>query len=303
MQLHQAISQFLTHEKIGRQHSPRTLKNYTHYLQRFADFAGANLPLAKLTLETVHNFRVHLYDFCNPKTGQQLSSKTQTYHLIALRALLRFCAKNDLDTLSPEKIDLPKSPAREVDFLTLAEIERIFAVPNLEKPTGLRDRALLETLFATGLRVSEIASLDRRQLDFHTREFHVRGKGQKVRPVFLTPRAAEWLEKYLKMRTDNLAPLFINFAGGKQASIEDNEKRRLSPTSIQAIVRKCARHAGLSKKVTPHTLRHSFATNLLHNGADMRAVQELLGHASITTTQVYTHVTSERLKEAHDKFS
>ncbi|MCX6807468.1 MAG: tyrosine-type recombinase/integrase [Patescibacteria group bacterium] len=321
MRLSEAIQKFLEYEKIGRQHSLRTLKNYTHYLNRFAKFADSNIDTENITLDLIHNYRLWLYDYPSSnknkiatsdsqnKTRKRknnekpLSEKTQMYHLIALRALLRFLAKNDILSLSPEKIDLPKTPGREVSFLTIEELERIFATPNLEMQTGLRDRALLEVLFSTGLRVSELAALNRDQIDFKTREFHVRGKGNKVRPIFLTQRSIEWLERYLEAREDNFAPLFINFQRSKKASLLDESRRRLSTTSIESIVRRCAMLAGLAKKVTPHTLRHSFATNLLQNGADIRAVQELLGHASITTTQVYTHVTSKRLKEVHERFS
>ena len=216
-----------------------------------------------------------------------------------MRAFLKYLTKNDIKTLAPEKIELSKIPKRSVEVLSREELERIFkAVDRLDK-AGLRDIAILETLYSTGLRVSELASLNRNQVDLKRREFMVRGKGAKPRIIFLSEKAAQAITKYLKSREDNFDPLFINNMKG---DITDHEKKRLSTVSIEAIVRKYARKAGVVKKVTPHTLRHSYATELLINGADIRSVQEMLGHSSITTTQIYTHVTNKKLKEIHDKY-
>jgi len=290
------ITEFLENAEIVKNQSRKTVENYTHYLKRFSDFAG-DISVDKITQELVQKYQLHLN-----RLGE-LSKKTQNYHIIALRAFLKFLIKNDHKTLPPEKIDLAKIPERTVDFLGREEIERLFETVDLKSKKGLRDRAILETLYSTGLRVSELSSLDRKQVDLRRREFMVRGKGRKPRIVFLSDRCVRWLEDYLKTRTDNFEPLFINYgrarAGGE---IGLDEKKRLTPYTIQEMVRRTALMAGIAKKVTPHVIRHSFATELLTNGADIRAVQEMLGHASITTTQIYTHVTNQRLKEVHRKF-
>jgi site-specific recombinase XerD len=301
MPLSEHLSAFLEFLEIGKNQSRKTLENYNHYLKRFTNFSG-EIESQDITLDLIQKFRLHLNRLADPRTKQTLSKKTQSYHLIALRAFLKYLAKNDIPSLAPEKIDLPKIPKRTVEFLTREEVERLLEVI---PPTALgqRDRAIVELLFSTGLRVAELVSLNRAQVDLKHREFMVRGKGNKPRIVFVSLRAVSYVEAWLKLRTDNFVPLFLNFGRSRdKGEIGTGEKRRLTAWSIAALVRKYARLAGIIKKVTPHTLRHSFATDLLFNGADIRSVQELLGHASITTTQVYTHVTDAKLREVHEKY-
>ena len=302
MKLKETISKFLEHAEVAKNQSSKTLENYAHYLGRFFEWAGEITP-KQITLEKVQDFRLYLNRLKNKKGRQLLSVKTQNYHIIALRAFLKFCIKNDIETLAPEKIDLSKIPERTVEYLSREELDRLFEVVDLGKIQGMRDAAILETLYSTGLRVSELTSLNRDQVDLDRCEFMVRGKGKKPRIVFLSDRAVKAIEKYLALRDDNFNPLFLNYRHSKQAEdITLGEKRRLSNVMVQYLVRKYARRAGIIKKVTPHILRHSFATELLINGADIRSVQEMLGHASITTTQIYTHLTNKRLKEVHEKF-
>lgn len=316
------ITRFLEHAEIGKNQSPKTIQNYHHYLGRFlkwmergggAERAGAGPQ--DITLETIHEYRLFLNRYKDDR-GRTLGQKTQNYHLIALRAFLKYLSKNDIPSLAPEKVELGKTPQRTVEFLTMEELDRLFEAIDLSHSTGLRDRAILETLFSTGLRVSELANLNREQVDLKRREFMVRGKGRKPRIVFVSERCAGWLERYLKSREDNWKPLFTNTRRMRQApkvkrgvkiddsveSLNFHEKRRLTTVSIENVVRKAARMAGLIKKVSPHSIRHSFATNLLFRGADLRSVQDMLGHASITTTQIYTHLTNKHLREVHEKF-
>jgi site-specific recombinase XerD len=333
------IRKFLEHVEVGKNQSNKTIENYMHYLGRFLEWFGDKSPGA-ISLDDIHNYRLFLNRY-KDKRGRTLGVKTQNYHIIALRAFLKFLIKNDIATLAPEKIDLQKIPARTVEYLSREELERLFAAVGTGKIQDLRDRAILETLYSTGLRVSELASLNRAQVDLKRREFMVRGKGKKPRIVFLSERAVKFIQEYLKEREDNFEPLFMNHGrtrgdvqrteaviqkgdavtGDTKASLREKslytnqkfvkhsdlgilggEKRRLTTVSIEGMVRKIAMKAGIIKKVTPHILRHSFATELLVNGADIRSVQEMLGHSSITTTQIYTHVTNQRLKEVHDKF-
>lgn len=309
------IEKFLEHAEIAKNQSDRTIINYRHYLGRFTEFiekksTGQNssekFNLENLTLETVQNFRLHLNRLKNERE-KTLSIKTQNYHIIALRAFLKYLVKQDVPTLAPEKIELSKIQARSVEFLKREELDRLFDAANTAN-TGdlrsLRDRAILETLYSTGLRVSELAGLNRKQVDLIRREFMVRGKGKKPRIVFLSRAAVKHLKNYLEKRQDNFEPVFLSHHSQKPKALDMTlgEHRRLSTVSIERIVRMYALRAGLIKRVTAHTLRHSFATELLINGADIRSVQEMLGHASITTTQVYTHITNQRLREVHEKF-
>lgn len=295
------ITRFLEHLEIGKNKSPKTLENYHHYLQRFSDFFGSR-GMDRLSLDDVHAYQLFLNRYADER-GRSLGVKTQNYHLIALRAFLKYLARQDLPSLSPEKVDLKKIPERIVDFLTRQEVDRLFSVIDLSKRGGLRDRAIVETFYSTGLRVSELVHLNRSQVDLEQREFTVRGKGGKPRIVFLSKRCVHWLRLYLADRADVWEPLFISFSRNRQdEDLGLGEKRRLTAYSIEEMVRRLGRLAGLGKKVTPHVLRHSFATELLHNGADIRSVQEMLGHASITTTQIYTHSTNARLREVHERF-
>lgn len=292
------INDFLQHCEIVQNRSPKTLENYRHYLKRFEDFLSEPLKPKDLTLQKVQNYRIYLNRFLDKK-GRSINIKTQNYHVIALRAFLKYLTKNDIKTLAPEKIELSKIEKRTVEVLSREEIDRLFKAVDQTKKAALRDTAILETLYSTGLRVSELSSLNRDQVDLKRREFMVRGKGRKPRIVFLSKRAAESIESYMKTRQDHFKPLFINSI---KAKILDDDKKRLTTVSIESLVRKYSLRAGIIKKVTPHTLRHSYATELLINGADIRSVQEMLGHSSITTTQIYTHITDKKLKEIHDKF-
>jgi len=313
------IKQFLTYCEVTKNQSPKTIENYSHYLGRFQEFlkgkgkeivgdgvgaeVGAGVKPKDLSLKLVDEYRLYLNRF-RDSGGVGLSVKTQNYHIIALRAFLKYLIKNDVETLAPEKIELSKIPERTVEVLSREELTRLFNEVESGSAAGARDLAILETLYSTGLRVSELARLNRDQIDFGRREFMVRGKGRKPRIVFLSEKAAGIIKNYLEKRTDNFEPLFVSFpriSAKRQTDILIGGKR-LSTVSIEAIVSKYARRAGIIKKVTPHTLRHSFATELLVNGADIRSVQELLGHASITTTQIYTHVTNKALREVHERF-
>lgn len=298
------IEQFLTHVEVEKNQSRKTLENYRHYLLRFSNWVG-NIDPASIDLSLVQKYRLHLNRLENrkSKTDMMLTAKTQNYHMIALRSFLKYLARNDIKSLAPEKISLSKIPERTVEFLSEDEVKRVFQAIDVSKKMGLRDFALMETLFSTGLRVSELTSLNLEQVDLERREFMVRGKGRKPRIVFLSDKAARCIKQYLNTRSDNCKPLFLSHSPNrKNVGILDEEKLRLSERSVQNIVKKYSLLAGIIKKVTPHTLRHSFATGLLMNGADIRSVQEMLGHASITTTQIYTHITNKHLKEIHDKF-
>ena len=304
MQFQTAIHDFLRACRVSKNQSPKTLVNYQHYLQRAQKFFGAEKSVQDIKFADVQDFLFFLSEL--KVKGQLLSAKTRGYHAIALRALLKFLAKKDISCLAAEKIEIPKTQKRLVEFLTPAELTRLFAAVGAKTLRDLRDAAILETLYSTGLRVSELVSLDRQQVDLRRREFAVTGKGRKTRIVFLTPLAAEKLQHYFARRLDNLPAVFLAH-GRTQKKVAAEitggpNTKRLSAWSVAALVRQYALKAGLIKHVTPHTLRHSFATTLLTNGADLRSVQELLGHSSITTTQVYTHVTNQRLKEVHAKF-
>jgi site-specific recombinase XerD len=292
------LRKFLEYCEVTKNQSAKTLENYRHYLKRFQDFLAQDISPREIDLTTIDKYRLYLNRFIDER-GNQLGIKTQNYHVIALRAFLKYLTKNDVKTLAPEKVELSKIPKRSVEFLTREELDRLFNAVDLAKNAGRRDLAILETLYSTGLRVSELRSLNRDQVDLKRREFMVRGKGKKPRIVFLSKHAAELIKIYIALRDDNHKPLFIN---SRKGDILDDEARRLSTVSIQAIVRKYSRKAGIIKKVTPHTLRHSYATELLMNGADIRSVQEMLGHSSITTTQIYTHITDKKLREVHEKF-
>jgi site-specific recombinase XerD len=298
------ISDFLEYLVIEKSRSPLTIRQYKHYLSRFHSWAAkSNQPLkpANINQELVRQYRLYLARLRN-QNGMPLKRITQTYHIIALRAFLRYLlVQRDIRTLSPDKIELPKQSTRSVSFLSSEQLERLLNSPKISNKIGLRDKAILEMLFSTGLRVSELTSLNRDHMDLERREFSVRGKGDKPRVVFLSDTAAHWLERYLQTRQDQFKPLFIRYSGTPDNK-KDGEKMRLTARSIQRIVEKYAKRCGLPMEVTPHTLRHSFATDLLIGGADLRSVQEMLGHESIRTTQVYTHVTNKHLKEVHQAF-
>lgn len=290
---------FLEYLEIEQNRSQKTISNYDHYLTRLLDYAG-DIQVKDIDAELVRKWRLWL-NRLGTNTSDELQKTTQNYHLIALRSFLKYCAKRDIPALSADKIELARTTRKQVTFLTPEEVERLFDVCNLGTLAGLRDRAILELLFSSGLRVSELVSLDKDHINLKRREFMVRGKGQKDRPIFISPEAALWIQKYLDMRKDNVKPLFLRYSGQKKVDTSGNF-HRLTARSVQRMVAKNALLAGITKHVSPHTLRHSFATDLLMNGADLRSVQAMLGHSNIATTQIYTHVTDPHLKAVHEKF-
>ena len=299
MQYDQAVSQFLEYMELEQNRSSKTIANYSHYLTRLSDFAG-DIKLSDVDAEMVRKWRLWL-NRLGTNNSDELGKVTQNYHLIALRSILRYCAKRGLPALAPDKIELARTTRPQVTFLNPEELERLAAEPKIETLAGVRDRAIIELLFSSGLRVSELVGLDRDHINLTRREFMVRGKGQKDRPIFISAESAGWIDKYLKLRQDNAKPLFIRYSGTKKTDNSGNFSR-LTARSIQRMVARYARLAGITKHVSPHTLRHSFATDLLMNGADLRSVQAMLGHSNIATTQIYTHVTDPHLKAVHEKF-
>lgn len=299
MKFAKAKTDFLEYLEIEQNRSQKTIANYDHYLTRLIDYAG-DIKVTDVDAELVRKWRLWL-NRLGTNVSDELQKTTQNYHLIALRSFLKFCAKRDIPALAPEKIELAKTTRKQVTFLNPEEVERLFDQPNIETVNGLRDRAILELLFSSGLRVSELVGLDREHINLKRREFTVRGKGQKDRPIFISEAAADWIERYINKRTDNVKPLFIRYSGTKQVDLSGNY-HRLTARSVQRMVSRYALLAGITKHVSPHTLRHSFATDLLMNGADLRSVQALLGHSNISTTQIYTHVTDPHLKQVHETF-
>ncbi len=299
MTIKELKSQFLEYLEIEKNRSPKTIENYNHYLTRFISFAKVENP-RDITEEAVRKYRLTL-NRTTDERGKPLKKVTQNYHVIALRSFLKYLAKRDIRTVPAEKIELGKQEEREVVFLEPPELERFLRAPQGASLSNLRDRAILETLFSTGLRVSELCSLDQDDIDLKRGEFSVRGKGSKIRMVFLSEQSKAAIASYLDKRQDADEALFIRVPRGER--FEKYEELRLTPRSIQRIIKKYAIAAGIvGKKVSPHSLRHSFATDLLRNGADIRSVQALLGHSSVTTTQIYTHVTDKQLREVHAKF-
>jgi len=299
MYISELLLDFIEHLEVEGGRSAHTAENYTLYLERFVEFTN-DIPVDKITSEIIRKYRLWLNRYKN-NNGDDLSTITQSYHLIALRGFLNYLSKRDIASLSPEKIELPKVSRRQVTFLHYDEVEQILAQINTDSPVGLRDRAVIELLFSSGLRVSELVNLNRDHVNTKRREFVVRGKGEKDRPVFISETAAAHVDNYLKTRADSLQPLFISYSRNSEVS-NSGDYRRLGARSIQRIINKYTRLAGITKHVSPHTMRHSFATDLLMNGADIRSVQAMLGHSSISTTQVYTHVTDQHLREVHEKF-
>ena len=294
------ITDFLEYLELERNTSQLTIKNYDHYLKRFLEFAG-DIDPKNIDLNTVRKYRLFLSRFTDPKTKKGLKRVTQNYFMIALRAFLRYLARVDIETLSPEKVELGDPEPRPLKILDDAHLKQLLDAPDVTKKDGIRDRAILETLFSTGLRVSELASLNRDTINLNRKEFGIIGKGGKERVVFISDSAADWLQKYLDVRKDSFKPLFIRFQGRIDPS-DNGQSMRLSPRSIERAVEKYVKNLRLPVKATPHTLRESFATDLLINGADIRSVQEMLGHSNISTTQIYTHVTNKHLKDVHKSF-
>ncbi|KKS03961.1 MAG: Tyrosine recombinase XerC [Candidatus Curtissbacteria bacterium GW2011_GWA2_41_24] len=290
--------------EIERNLSPLTIRDYRHYLNHFADWSKNHSPILRpqdITVELIRKYRVYLAHYNSPNGQLPLKKVTQNYYVIALRSFLKYLIRKDLPVISPDKIELPKTESRSLKFLDRDQVDRLLVQPNVSSERGIRDKVIMEMLFSTGLRVSELCRLNRDQVNLERGEFGVVGKGQRLRVVFLSDRAKIWLEKYLARRTDSFKPLFIRYAGN-QEPVVNGEKMRLTPRSVQRIIDKYVRKARLPVKATPHVLRHSFATDLLMNGADLRSVQELLGHKNVSTTQIYTHVTNQQLRDVHKAF-
>lgn len=293
------ILDFIEHLEVEGGRSAKTAENYKLYLERFIEYTN-DIEVDKITPEVIRKYRLWLNRYENSHKDT-LSTLTQAYHLIALRRFLGYLSQRDIPSLAPNKIILPKTNRRQVTFLHYDEVKRLIDAVETSSESGLRDRAIIELLFSSGLRVSELVNLNRDHVNTKRREFMVRGKGQKDRPVFISQAAADWVTRYLEERQDTLPPLFLSYS---KNAVSDNsgDYRRLTARSIQRMVSKYARLAGITKHVSPHTMRHSFATDLLMNGADLRSVQNMLGHSNISTTQVYTHVTDEHLREVYEKF-
>ena len=294
------IIDFLEYLELERNASQRTIKNYDHYLRRFLEFSG-DIDPKDISLESVRRYRLYLSRYRDSGSNEPLKRRTQNYFLIALRAFLRYLGRMDINSLSAEKVELGEEDPSPLKVLDDEGLSKLLAAPDTSTKDGLRNKAILELLFSTGLRVSELASLDRDQINLQRREFGVVGKGGKERVVFISDDAAKWLDSYLMTRHDSFKPLFIRYQGRVDPS-EDGANMRLTSRSIERIVEKYVKGLGLAVKATPHTLRHSFATDLLMNGADIRSVQEMLGHSNISTTQIYTHVTNKHLKDVHKAF-
>lgn len=297
------INQFLEYCELDKNLSRLSIRMYRYYLETFNNWLLKNvgeISPEKLTPEMIRNYRLYLSRYVNPVKGP-LKRNTQLYFLIAVRALLHYFALKGIKSMPADQIELGKTTDRTIKFLDRDHLDRLLNAPEISTPDGLRDKAILETLFSTGLRVSELVKLNRDQINFKQREFGVIGKGGKARVVFLSQASADWLTRYLKERADSFKPLFIRYSGNE--SPENNgEKMRLTTRSVERIVDKYAKKIKLPIKISPHSLRHSFATDLLINGADLRSVQEMLGHKNIGTTQIYTHVTNKQLREVHEAF-
>ena len=297
------IDDFLEYLSVERNASKLTIRDYRHYLETFGLWLATTFPgkqLKDLELANVRKYRSFLTNKTDQK-GIPIKRVTQNYYVIALRSFLKFLIKNDYPTLEPTKIDLPKTESRSLKFLDREQIDRLVTAPDTSEESGVRDRAILELLFSTGLRVSELCKLNHEQVNIERREFGVIGKGGRARVVFISDRAAQWVGNYLAVRTDTYKPLFIRYSG-KEDYTDKGEKMRLTPRSVERMVKKYVRAARIPVDATVHTLRHSFATDLLTNGADLRSVQEMLGHKNIATTQIYTHVTNKQLRDIHKTF-
>ncbi len=307
MDIYDLINDFLEHLEVESGRSKKTIDNYRLYLERFVEISlevlGKNeMGPQDITKELLRKYRIKLNRYGTDNGNEDLKTITQTYHLIALRGFLKYLARRDIKSLDPSLVELPHVVRKQVTFLHFDEVEDMLEEIDLSTESGLRDRAIIELLYSGGLRVSELVGLNRDSINLDRREFVVRGKGSKDRPIFISQSAADRVRDYLDARTDSLPALFLNNSRHKQTVDTSGNYRRITARSIERIVEKYARLAGITKHVSPHTLRHSFATDLLMNGADIRSVQSMLGHADISTTQIYTHVTDMHLKEIHDRF-
>ena len=300
------VEDFLEALEIESGRSKKTIENYRLYLYRFVEIAteilDRDLKPVDITPDLLRKYRLKLNRYESPNGDENLAIITQSYHLIALRGFLKYLAKRDIKSLDPSLVELPHIIRKQVTFLTVDEVERLLNQIDLSTESGLRDRAIIELLYSGGLRVTELINLNRDSINLERREFVVRGKGSKDRPIFISEAAADRVAEYLGARSDSLPALFLNNSKNTGTVDTSGNHRRLTARSVERIIEKYARMAGITKHVSPHTLRHSFATDLLMNGADLRSVQSLLGHADVSTTQIYTHVTDQHLKEIHDKF-
>lgn len=307
MDVSELIDDFLEHLEIEAGRSKKTIENYRLYLERFVMISEEilnkdSLKPEDITRELLRKYRIKLNRYGTDNGSDDLQTITQAYHLIALRGFLKYLARREIKSLDPSLIDLPHVVRKQVTFLHFDEVEDMLNQIDLSTESGLRDRAIIELLYSGGLRVSELVGLNRDSINLERREFMVRGKGSKDRPIFISQACADRVQDYLDARNDSLPALFLNNSKNVQAVDTSGNYRRMTKRSVERIVEKYAKLAGITKHVSPHTLRHSFATDLLMNGADLRAVQSMLGHADISTTQIYTHVTDAHLKEIHDKF-
>ena len=307
MYISDLIEDFLEHLEIESGRSKKTIENYRLYLERFLEISQEilnkdDIKPSDIDRELLRKYRLRLNRYGSENGGDDLKTITQTYHLIALRGFLKYLTRREIKSLDPSLIDLPRVIRKQVTFLHFDEVEDMLNQIDTSTESGLRDRAIIELLYSGGLRVSELVGLDRGSINLERREFMVRGKGSKDRPIFISQSAADRVQDYLDARTDSLPALFLNNSRNTQTVDTSGDFRRITARSVERIVEKYARLAGITKHVSPHTLRHSFATDLLMNGADLRSVQSMLGHADISTTQIYTHVTDAHLKEIHEKF-
>lgn len=309
MKLEKLLIRYLEHCEIEKNLSQSTIRMYHFYLSDFLGFSQEFLGKEEVTetdldSELIKKYRLELNRRLSSKSQQEYKKSTQKTFLVALRAFLKYLiVEENLDVFPPEQIILGRAEARVPKVLNEEQLERLFDVQNLNKKSGIRDRAILEVLFSTGLRVSELVKLDVNDINLKTGEFAVVGKGRKVRTVYLGDSAKEWIRRYLSTRHDEFAPLFLRYSGKKMDEGDiDGESLRLTARSVQRLVKKYTLRAGIAVDATPHTLRHTFATGLLREGADLRSVQELLGHSNVSTTQIYTHITSKQLKDVHKKF-
>jgi len=299
MEINQLLTQFLEYLEIEKNRSQKTIKNYEHYLRRFMDWSKISSP-ENINSDIIRNYRIYLNRLADTQ-NKTLKKITQNYHLIALRAFLKYLSRRDIKAYSAEKIELIKTAERQVGFLETQELKQLLDIKGKSLP-NLRDKSMLELFFSTGMRVSELVGLNKNDISLKNGEFSVRGKGGKIRVVFLSDAAKNALKEYLEKRKDIDNALFVRLVKIKNLSKELNANLRLTARSVERIIKKRAIEAGLTKKVTPHTMRHSFATDLLMNGADIRSVQAMLGHSNIATTQIYTHITNKHLKEIHKEF-
>ena len=315
MKIKEATMRFLEYAELDRNLSIRTIRMYAYYLEFFQNWllgregaktseekATADFKVENINDETIREFRLYLsHQYKNPFKGS-LKRQTQNYFLVALRSFFKFLIRQKLSVLSPEMIELGKIHDRNLKHLEQSDLKRLLNSPDTKNEIGLRDKAILEVLFSTGLRLSELVGLNKDSVSIERGEFDVLGKGGKRRVVFLSKNAKEWLSKYLKARKDPYSPMFIRYSGPKAKEGLTIEKMRLSARSVERLVEKYRKKAGILVRIGPHVLRHSFATDLLYQGADLRSIQEMLGHKNISTTQIYTKVTDFRLREIHEKY-